>query len=50
MEKYDCKNCTHNEKGSVFRKNKKCANCTVDSKDLKGKPSNFKAKIIHKTI
>lgn len=44
MEKYDCKNCVYNGKGGVFNTNKKCQHCTVDSNDLKGKPSCFKAK------
>ncbi len=44
MEKYDCKKCIHNGKGSVFHRNKKCENCTVDSKNIYGKPSNFKGK------
>lgn len=42
MEKYDCKNCVHSTKGSVFNNpNPRCKHCTVDSKDLKGKPSAF---------
>lgn len=44
MDKYDCKNCVHNGKGSVFNRNKKCRHCVVDSNYLKGKPSCFKAK------
>lgn len=44
MEKYDCNKCVHSEKGSVFNRNKKCVNCTVDTKNLKAKPSNFKEK------
>ena len=43
MEKYDCKKCKYNT-GGVFNRNKKCEHCTVDSKDLKGKPSCFKEK------
>lgn len=43
MEKYDCKNCIHYNKGTVFKRNKKCSNCTVDSKNINGKPSNYKA-------
>ena len=44
MEKYDCKNCVHNGKGGVFNRNKKCEHCTVDSKNIYGKPSNYKEK------
>ena len=43
MEKYNCTKCEHNT-GGVFNRNKKCEHCTVDSKDLKGKPLNFKEK------
>ena len=43
MEKYDCKKCAHNT-GGVFNRNKKCEHCTVDSKDLKVKPSCYKEK------
>lgn len=42
-EKYDCEKCEYNT-GGVFNRNKKCEHCTVDSKDLKGKPSCFKEK------
>ena len=44
MKKYDCDKCIHSRKGGVFNRNKKCANCTIDTKDMNGKPSNFKAK------
>lgn len=44
MKKYDCENCIHSRKGGVFNRNKKCAKCTIDTKDMNGKPSNFKAK------
>lgn len=44
MEKYDCKKCVHNGKGGVFNRNKKCEHCTVDSKNIYGKPSNYKEK------
>jgi len=44
MERYDCKECVHSGKGSVFHRNKKCQNCTVDSKNVYGKPSNFQRK------
>lgn len=44
MKKYDCDKCIHSEKGSVFNRNKKCVNCTIDTKNMNGKPSNFKAK------
>ena len=44
MNKYDCKKCINEGKGSVFKRNRKCANCTIDTKDMNGKPSNFKPK------
>ena len=44
MEKYDCKKCVHNGKGGVFNRNKKCKSCTIDSKNMHGKPSNYKEK------
>lgn len=44
MEKFDCKKCVYNGKGGVFNPNKKCTNCTVDSKDIYGRPSCYKEK------
>lgn len=43
MDKYDCKKCIHSRTGSVFKRNKKCARCWIDTKNLKGKPSNFES-------
>lgn len=44
--KYDCSNCEHSKKNAVYDKNKSryCKNCTVDSKDIYGKPTHFKEK------
>lgn len=44
MRKYDCKNCIHSKTGGVFSGNKKCEYCTVNSKNINGKPSNYKEK------
>ena len=44
MEKYDCKNCEHNNTGTVFKPSKYCSRCTVDSKNISGKPSLYREK------
>ena len=43
MEKYDCKNCIHSKKRTVANRGK-CEHCTVDSKNLQGKPSQYREK------
>lgn len=43
MEKYDCKKCVHNKSGNVSDRGK-CEHCVVDSKNLNGKPSQYKEK------
>ncbi len=42
--KYDCKNCEYGQlnKDQDANKKKYCKKCTVDSKDIYGKPSHFK--------
>lgn len=42
--KYDCENCEYGQLNKYRDKNKKkyCKNCTVDSKDIYGKPTHFK--------
>lgn len=40
--KYDCQNCEHSKKGSAIKRNRHCKNCTVDSKDIYGKPTHYK--------
>lgn len=44
--KYDCSNCEYGQLNKDRDKNKKkyCKKCTVDSKDIYGKPSHFKDK------
>lgn len=46
--KYDCKNCEYSQLNKDRDKNKKkyCKKCTVDSKDIYGKPPHFKDKKI----
>ena len=41
MGKYNCDKCVNYGIGGVFNRNKRCAKCTVDTKNLKAKPSNF---------
>lgn len=41
---YDCNKCEHSKTGTVFNPNKHCKSCTVDSKNIKGKPSHYKEK------
>ena len=43
MKKYDCKNCIHSKKRTVANRGK-CEHCTVDSKNLQGKPSQYREK------
>ena len=50
MEKYDCQKCIHYGIGGVLKRNKKCAKCTIDTKNLKGKPSNFQEKTICRRV
>ena len=40
---YDCKNCIHSKKRTVANRGK-CKHCTVDSKNLQGKPSQYREK------
>lgn len=41
MKIYDCKNCVHSKKRTVAKEGK-CEHCTVDSKNLNEKPSQYK--------
>ena len=43
MEKYDCKNCIHNKNRTVANRGK-CEHCTVDSKNIQDKPSQYREK------
>lgn len=43
MKKYDCDNCEHRKTRTVTKRGK-CQYCVVDTKDLDGKPSQFKEK------
>ena len=44
MNEYDWKKCVHEGKGGVFKRNKKCSSCVIDTKDMSKKPTNFKSK------
>ena len=43
MKKYDCKNCICSKNRTVANRGK-CEHCTVDSKNIQSKPSQYREK------